>query len=131
MTKITIQADYRNTPKKEVLKDFNVAFATGDSEYIIQQVSEDIRWIIYADNKLIEGKNQFTAEMNIMKNYIADELIIHSIIIQDNEGSVNGKMRMGDKVYAFCDVCTFVSGDKNIICEMKSYVHKIKDSIDQ
>ena len=130
MTKVTIQANCENAPKKKFLKDFNVAFAKGDSEFIIQNVSDDIRWIIYGD-KQIEGKEKFTEEMNIMKHYVADELLIHSIVTQDKEGTVNGEMKMAGKVYAFCDVCTFVSKSKNTIREMKSYVIKIKNSSEE
>ena len=62
MTKITIQPSCENAPRKSFLKDFNVAFATGNAGFIIDQVHEDITWVIHGD-KMIRGKDQFAQEV--------------------------------------------------------------------
>ncbi|EPR69121.1 hypothetical protein [Cyclobacterium qasimii] len=124
MTKITINTDCGNAPKKSFLKDFNIAFATGKAEYIIEHVSEDIVWEIYGD-KSIQGKSQFSLEINAMKNWAADELILHAIITHGKEASVNGEIKMGSKTYVFCDVYRFTTASSTIIKEMHSYVIKI------
>ncbi|MBJ7879838.1 hypothetical protein [Gelidibacter salicanalis] len=54
MTKINIPFDCGNLPKREFIKQFNIAFAMGNSDFIIDHVSEDIVWIIHGD-KRIEG----------------------------------------------------------------------------
>ena len=121
MTKITVNANLQNAPRKEFLKDFNIAFATGNADFIIDHVSDDILWTIYGD-KEIAGKEPFTKEMNIMKDYTADEVLIHSIITHGKEAALNGEMKMGQKTYAFCDVYQFTSTTSNLIREMRSYV---------
>ncbi len=121
MTKINITPDCGNSPKKELLKDFNIAFATGDANFIIDHVSDDIRWEIYGDKSIV-GKEQFSKEIHMMKDYVADEVTVHSIITHGSEAALNGEMKMGDKTYAFCDVYLFKSAGSNIIKEMHSYI---------
>ncbi len=121
MTKISIKPDCGNAPRKEFLKSFNIAFATGDADFIIDHVSDDISWMIYGD-KYITGKEDFNKEINIMKDYTADEVVIHSIITHGREAALNGEMKMGEKVYAFCDVYQFTNTTSNIIKRMDSYV---------
>ncbi len=125
MTKITIQPSCENAPRKSFLKDFNVAFATGNAGFIIDQVHEDITWVIHGD-KMIRGKDQFAQEVNLMKEYIADELVIHNIITHGREAALNGEMKMGGETYVFCDVYRFLDTRNNVIKEMNSYVIKIK-----
>ena len=121
MTKISIKPDCGNAPRKEFLKSLNIAFATGDADFIIDHVSDDISWMIYGD-KYITGKEDFNKEINIMKDYTADEVVIHSIITHGREAALNGEMKMGEKVYAFCDVYQFTNTTSNIIKRMDSYV---------
>ena len=121
MTKITIKADCGNSPKKEFLKDFNVAFATGNAEFIIDNVSDDIHWYMYGDREF-EGKTDFAKEINIMKDYVADEVIVHSIVTHGTEAALNGEIKMSGKTYAFCDVYQFTRAGSNTIKEMRSYV---------
>lgn len=125
MTKITVTPDCGNAPRKEFLKEFNVAFATGNAAFIIEHADDDIVWTIYGD-KQIEGKEAFTKEINVMKDYIADEVVIHSIITHGREAALNGEMKMGDKTYAFCDVYQFTNTTSDVVKEMKSYVLSMK-----
>lgn len=128
MTKITITPDCGNAPRKEFLKDFNIAFATGKAKFIMENVADEIRWVIYGD-KEISGIEDFQREINIMKDYTADELVIHSIITHGREASLNGEMKMGSGTYAFCDVYRFTDTKNNRIKEMRSYVLKIESEI--
>ena len=121
MTKITVTPDCGNAPRKEFLKDFNIAFATGDADFIIQHVSDTIEWNIYGDKHII-GKENFIKEINSMKDYTADEVVIHSIITHGREAALNGEMKMGDKTYAFCDVYRFTNTTSDMITRMDSYV---------
>ena len=123
MTKITVQPDCGNAPRKEFLKNFNVAFATGDTDFIVEHVSDDILWTIHGD-KHTHGKKAFTREVNIMKEYTADGLIIYTIITHGREAALNGEMKMGDTTYTFCDVYRFTDTKNNIIKELNSYVIK-------
>lgn len=123
MTRIIIRPDCDNAPKKEFLKEFNIAFAKGDVDFIINNVSDDIHWIIYGD-KEIKGKDEFRIEMNIMKDYTADELQIHHILTHGKEASISGEMKMGNRTYAFCDLYEFTSAGNQKIRGMKTYIIK-------
>jgi len=125
MAEITVKAALDHSPRKQFLKDFNLAFARGNADFIIEHVSDDIHWIIYGD-KEIQGKEAFTKEVNIMKDYTADELVIRSIVTHGREAALNGEIKMGGKVYAFCDVYQFNHSTNNLISRMESYVIPIE-----
>ncbi len=121
MTKIHIPIDCNNSPKKKFIKEFNMAFAKGDADYIIAHVSDDISWHIHGDKK-IEGKEDFIKEIHQMKNEIADELILKSIITHGKEASASGVIKMRGQSYMFCDVYEFKSATGTIIKAIESYV---------
>lgn len=121
MAQLTTTENLADTPRTKFLTDFNLAFANGHAGFIINHVSEDIEWIIYGDKK-ISGKDAFSKEINIMKDYPADELVIHSVINERNRAAINGEMKMGNKTYAFCDVYLFEDSSDNFIKQMNSYV---------
>ena len=107
MLKLIIGEDCGNSPKKSFLKQINIAFAKGDSIFIINNVSEDITWNIIGD-MLIQGKSDLEKTLENMKKDIVEELTINSIITHGREGAVNGLIKMKDgRNYAFCDIYEF------------------------
>lgn len=109
------------TKNQELLENFNKAFARSDSDFILDNVADDITWTIIGD-KTVEGKEAFS---EALKKMVVDEpmdLTINHIITHGKAASVNGEMKAsGGVVYAFCDVYKF-SGFKNPkITEMTSY----------
>lgn len=121
MTKINIPIDCDNSPKRKFIKEFNIAFAKGNADFIIDHVSDDIVWIIHGD-KTIVGKEDFIKEIQIMQKKIADELTLKSIITHGREASANGEIKMNGNSYMFCDVYGFNSASGKIIKTMESYV---------
>lgn len=124
MAHLTVPTALEDTPRTKFLQDFNLAFANGNANFIIKHVSKNIEWIMYGDKKII-GKEAFIREINIMKEYTADELVIHNIISQNNQAVLSGEMKMGEKTYAFCDIYTFESSAHDLIKQMNSYVIQI------
>lgn len=111
--KITCKENCGNAPRKLLLKNLNIAFAEGDVSVIKANVTNDVLWDIIGDKK-IEGGEQFSAELEDLKGYTADELIIDKIITHGRSAAANGLMRMKDgKTYAFCDVYEFSGAGKN------------------
>src|SRR5690554_6227659 len=107
MTKIVSSPNCGNSPKMEFLKDFNIAFAKGDVEFIAESVTDDIVWDIIGDRK-IEGKEKFTEELEQMKSLKTTELEIDQILSHGKEGAVNGIMKMQNgKKYVFSDFYRF------------------------
>lgn len=122
MTKIISSPNCGNSPKMEFLKEFNIAFAKGDVEFITESVTEDIVWNIIG-NKKIEGKEKFTMELEKMKSEKVSELVLEQILSHGKEGAVNGIIKMQDgKTYAFSDFYVFQGAKGTKIKSMTSYV---------
>jgi len=126
MLKITVNADCGTASKKLLLRDLNIAFARADVEGILDKFTDDIRWQIIGEADL-RGKPAMREALDAMKNAVASELVIHSIITHGHEGAVNGviTMEQGESV-AFFDVCQFASSASKKIKSMKSYAVEIK-----
>ena len=125
MAKITIHADYGGSPLKAFIKDYNIAFAEGNADFIIASASESIVWKMTGEKEM-KGKEAFAKEINIMKDYVADELTINSIIVEGNLASADGSMKMGESEYAFSDVYEFEDSDEIRIIELRSFGIKLK-----
>lgn len=127
MVKITIKTDCGNAPKREFLKKFNSAFAKGDVEFLIASVSDEIVWDRVGD-KQINGKEEFTAELQNMKSEKTTELILDQILSHGKEGAANGVLEMeSGKVYAFADFYCFTSAKGEKIKSITSYLVELKE----
>ena len=125
MTKIVSSPNCGNSPKMEFLKDFNIAFAKGNVELIVESVTDDIIWNIIGDKK-IEGKDKFTQELEKMKMKKASELILDRILTHGKEGAVSGVIKMQNgKKYAFSDFYEFNGAKGGKVKSITSYVVKI------
>jgi hypothetical protein len=118
------------TEKAAFLKKFNEAFARSDTDFIVQNVTEDIRWTIIGDC-VIQGKEEFARALREMESDHPLKLTIDNIITHGKTAAVNGTMETSGasskgKIYAFCDVYVF-NGFKNPkIREMTSYVLEVE-----
>ena len=122
MTKIVSSPNCGNSPKMEFLKEFNIAFAEGNIEFITENVTDDIVWIIIGDKK-VEGKEKFSEELEKMKSEKVEELIIDQILSHGAEGATNGIMKMQNgKKYAFSDFYKFKGAKGTQIKSITSYV---------
>lgn len=125
MTKITVKPDCGNAPKKEFLKNLNIAFAKGDLSFLADSVTDKIIWKILGD-KTMEGKEAFMEELDSMKEHTASELVLDKILTHGKEGAVSGILKMQDgKEYAFSDFYEFSSGRNAKVKSIVSYVIKI------
>lgn len=127
MPKITINADCANAPKKLLLRDLNIAFARADVEAILALMSDDIVWrMVGAD--VADGKAAVRQALEAMKDAVASELVIDSIITCGSEGAVNGEIRLeGGSTYAFCDVVQFTGAAGDKIKTITSYAIEITE----
>lgn len=125
MTKITLSAICGNAPKKEFLKEINIAFAKGDTDFLVESVIDNFGWNIIGDKK-IEGKINFSEELERMKTQEVVELILDHVLTHGKEGAASGIMKMQNaKAYAFSDFYEF-SGAKGIkIKSITSYLIEI------
>ena len=125
MTRIISSPNCGNSPKMEFLKDFNIAFAKGNVEFIVDSVTDDVIWNIIGDKKL-DGKKTFEEELEKMKSEKSTELIIDQILSHVKEGAANGIIKMQNgKKYAFSDFYKFKGAKGAKIKSITSYVIEI------
>jgi len=93
MLKITSSPNCGNSPKMAFIKEFNIAFAKSDVEFLLESVTDDIVWNIIGDKSII-GKENFIDELNKMKSKKASELILDQILSHGKEGAANGVIKM-------------------------------------
>lgn len=126
MSKIRVTPDCGNSPKREFLKSFNVAFPKGNTDFIMEHVSDDIHWEMIG-HKTIEGKDSMLKELTAGKKNPMKEFELSSIITHGKEGAANGIFKLSNgKTYKFCDVYRF-QGTKNRIVEILSYVIEVPE----
>ncbi|MEX0904408.1 MAG: nuclear transport factor 2 family protein [Balneolaceae bacterium] len=113
------------TKNQEFLEKINEAFARNDTDFIIDNVTDDIKWTAVGDFS-VSGKENFASALKKMESEEPYELTIGHVITHGKHAAVNGEMTSKDgKTYAFCDIYIF-SGFKNPkIKEMTSYVVEV------
>lgn len=118
------------TEKENLLRKINEAFANSDTEFIVANVTDDIRWNVIGD-KVVEGKQAFREALKAMEFPVPLDLEIHKVITHGDAAAVNGVMKVPGtngkgQAYAFCDIYQ-LSGFKNPkIKSMTSYAIEIK-----
>ncbi len=75
MTKVTVNTDCGNAPKKDFLKEINIAFAKRNSDFLTERVTDNIVWNIMGE-KNIKGKEEFVEKLKKLKIEKATELIL-------------------------------------------------------
>lgn len=125
MTKIISSPNCGNSPKMELIKQYNIAFAKGDDTFLIKNVTDDIVWNIVGDKK-IAGIEAFTEELEKMQSLKTSELIIDQILSHGKEGAANGVMIMENgNQYAFSDFYIFQGAMGKKIKAITSYCIEI------
>lgn len=107
MPKITISEDCGNAPKKQLIKDFNIAFAKGDTATILNYFADDIHWEMIGGDTW-DGKEAVKAALKTMNGGEASELIIDNIVSHGDRCAANGSISYPDgSTIAYCDMYTF------------------------
>lgn len=114
------------TKNQEFLEQINEAFARNDTDFIIRNVTDNIKWTAVGDFS-VEGKDAFIEAMKQMEGDEPYKLTLHHVITHGKHAAVDGVMTSVDgKNYAFCDVYTFSGFKDPKISEMISYVVGVK-----
>lgn len=114
------------TQNQKFLEEFNKAFATSDTDYILRHITDDIVWTVQGDFT-VQGINDFSEELKKMESPDPFDLTINNIITHGRSAAVDGTMITPDgNAYAFCDVYKFKGLKNPKIKEMTSYVVEIK-----
>jgi hypothetical protein len=125
MVKINVRADCGNSPKQTFLKDFNIAYAEGNLDFLLDSISDDFNLDTVGDRQ-IRGKAEFAQVLATTRENPPTELILNSVITHGREGAANGTIKTQDgRTFAFCDVYAFKSAKGDKIKSITSYVIEI------
>ena len=126
MTRVITSEDCGNSPKNIFIQDLTIAFARRDSKFILDNVTDEIRWNIVGD-QLIEGKGNFARALEKIRNDKAMQLTVQHVATHGKAGAVNGTTKLKNgKTYGFCDVYEFSNNKGAAVKEIISYVIEIK-----
>jgi hypothetical protein len=126
MTRVIISEDCGNSPKNISLEKLTIAFAKGDSKFILGNVTDDIRLNIVGDTS-VQGKDNLAGRLERLINDKAVELTIDHVSTHGKAGAVSGttKLKKG-RTCAFCDVDKFSGARGTSVRETTSYGIEIK-----
>jgi len=122
MVNVILSEDCGNSPKNQFLEKLTIAFAQGDTEFILSKVMPDIRWQLVGQ-KQIEGRNALAAALAQRPDNKVVELTIHHVMTHGKAGAVNGTLTLaGGETRAFCDVYEFNGAKASSIRAITSYM---------
>jgi hypothetical protein len=126
MTRVIVGKDCGNSPKNLFLQQLTIAFATGDTGFILRSVAEEIRWNIVGQ-RLVQGKADFAQALVEITPAQVAELAIHHVVTHGKAGAVNGTLRMDNgKCLAFCDVYEFSGASGRKVRGITSYALELR-----
>ncbi len=126
MTKVTIHQDCDNDPNKEFIKDFNLAFAECNVDFIADCFSEDATWQMIG-GPAWNGKAAIIEALKTMSDGDASELIMDTIVSSDNKCAASGVLKYSNgRDIAYCDVYTFTANTNKKIRTLKAYAIEIE-----
>ncbi len=117
------------TKNQQFFREFNEAFVKGNSEKILESVTDDITWRMVG-NDTIKSIDNLEQALQGMDNGNQFELEIEHLITHGKEGVVNGIIHSTDKNgeqrhYSFCDIYKLNKHKDGKIKEIISYVLEI------
>ena len=118
---LSIPADCDNAPKKQVIRDFNIAFAQGDVAGILPFLAEDVEWDIVGD-KVLQGKPAVQTELTDMVETPFQALALDIVLTHGKLGAAVGTLTTDNgNVYRFSDTYEFVSAGNHTIQRFISF----------
>lgn len=121
ITRIIASEECGNSPKNLFLKKLTIAFARGETEFILNSVSESILWNIIGE-KLIQGKDDFSRAVQQITGNKVIELTIHHVVTHGKAGAVNGMLKLENgTTRAFCDIYEFSGAKGTKVNKITSY----------
>jgi hypothetical protein len=126
MTQIVVPEDSGNAPRKELIRDVNIAFAENKKEKILEFMADDIVWVMVG-KKIMNGKEEARKFLETMGDEIAEELILDTLITHGDTAAADGIIKYSKFAVAFCDVYKFSGHDETTkIQQLTSYAIDLK-----
>lgn len=126
MTKVIPSEDCGNSPKNIFVQDITIAFAKGNSKFLLDHVTADVRWNRIG-KKLVQGKDNFAKALGMLKKTETTQLTVHHVATHGKTGAVNSTAKMKNgKTYALCNVYEFSNTKGEAVREITTYVIETK-----
>lgn len=121
--KIVSKVSCKNSPKRELLRDLNIAAVNQQWREINEWLEEDVVWKIIGVEEL-RGIEAVEEKLQDISSNVIQELHIDHVITHGNTGAVNGKLVLkNEKLMDFCHIYLFKGHSKTAkIKEITSYV---------
>lgn len=124
--KITVPEDCGNAPRKELIRDLNIAFGENNQEKILEFMADDIEWV-FVGKQIMNGKEEVAKFLETMGDDKAEELILDTIVTHGDEAAADGVLKYPKFAIAFCDIYKFTGHDKDSkIQRLTSYAIELK-----
>lgn len=125
MTKINVQPDCGNAPRKVFLKELYSALANGNSQLLSQNLQDNFIWQMIGQKQL-SGKENYLNELSTQKIWKIRELTIETIITHGSDASVSGHIIANDNSkFCFCDVVKFKGFKGTKLNSITSFLIKV------
>ena len=129
MTNIIAQVDCGNSPKKEFLKDFVIALAKADREFVLGSITEDIQWKIVGQ-VIYTNKEQFIQQVQQQPIWKVEELRVEAVVTHGTDASVSGRVLTATGArFAFCHVLKFKAFKGALIKKLQTFIMEEKEGM--
>ena len=119
--RIIPSGDCGNSPKNTLLQDITIAFAKRDTRFLLDHVTDDIRWEVIGEH-VVEGKPAFTQALEKLRLDAVVQLTIEHVVSHGRAGAVNGIADHHGTTSEFCDVFEFANAKGERVKTIRSYV---------
>jgi hypothetical protein len=110
--KPTLPSYCGNSPKMQLIADFNLAFAAGDIQKVLSYMHDDIQWEMLGD-QFITGHEAVAAFINEHANLQVVSWEVEDILSHGKLGSARGTVQLDKQIIHFADFYTFTSTSAN------------------
>ena len=125
MAILEMHADCGNAPKKNFIRDVNLAFVEENVDYLLEHTAEDIVWTM-TGTQPITGKAAFRAELERMHGNPVTKLTLDTILTHGREAAARGRLEFADgSTYAFADFYLFTGAKGDRIRAITTYLVKL------
>jgi hypothetical protein len=113
--------DCGNSPKTKSIQEIEIAFAKGDSQFLLARVTPDIQWCIVGA-KQIEGMDALREMLGAVHRSPVTQIAIRHAFTHGKAGCVNGVRQHKDgKTYDFSTVYEFSSAKGASVSQVIHY----------
>jgi SnoaL-like domain len=119
--RIIPSGDCGNSPKNTLLQDMAIAFAKRDARFLLDHVTDDIRWEVVSA-QVVEGKDAFAHALEKLSLGEVTQVTIEHVVSHGRTGAINGFVQHSATTSDFCDVFEFANAKGERVKTIRSYV---------